>query len=288
MNKKPRLRVSLVIPAYNEESHLAECLDAVAAQTVKPFEVIVVDNNSTDATAAVARRYPFVTLLHEERQGPAYARDCGFNAAHGDIIGRTDADSLLAPDWVARVQQLFADDALDAVSGAVTYRAIGLHRAFEVIDTRFRIYLARRGIKAGELFLYGVTMAIRRTAWHAVRGSVCHERRFAEDMDLAAHMSHLNQSVAFEPTLQATILPRQAASSPQVFYKYVMSCPRTYVEHGLTLQKHMYPVACLVMALYMPIHFLYKGYNPTTQRFSLAYMWRSNVRARISPVSETV
>src|SRR5688572_3020117 len=92
--------VSIVIPAYNEENHLRLCLEAVARQTVKPLEVIVVDNNSTDATAAIARSFPFVTLLSEKRQGPQPARDRGYNAAHGEIIGRLDADSIVALDWV--------------------------------------------------------------------------------------------------------------------------------------------------------------------------------------------
>src|SRR5579885_2506952 len=95
-----QLRISLVIPAHNEESHLAACLDAVAAQTVRPFEVIVVDNNSSDATAEVARSYSFVRVVREPRQGLAFARDAGFDAARGELIGRIDADTLLPPNWV--------------------------------------------------------------------------------------------------------------------------------------------------------------------------------------------
>jgi len=56
--------ISIIIPAYNEERYLGRCLDAIAAQSVRPYEVIVVDNNSSDDTAKVAQRYPFVTLLH--------------------------------------------------------------------------------------------------------------------------------------------------------------------------------------------------------------------------------
>src|SRR5688572_27451257 len=87
--------VSIVIPAYNEEGQLALCLEAIARQTVKPVEVIVVDNNSTDGTVEVAGRYPFVTVLHEWRQGVVHARDCGFDAAKGDIIGRIDAETVM-------------------------------------------------------------------------------------------------------------------------------------------------------------------------------------------------
>ncbi len=248
----------------------------------------MVDNNSTDGTVAVAQRYSFVTILHEPRQGVAYARDRGFNAATGDIIGRTDGDTVLAPNWVAQTQVVFSDPTIDAASGIVYYRDIGLQKAFDVIDTALRSWLARRMAPRREVFLYGVTMGIRRSAWEKVREHICHQRRYAEDMDLSAHMSHIGQKVVFTERLRAIISPRQAASSPREFYKYVWSCPHTYRDHGMATYLYMYPVALFVMSLYLPIRLLYKGYNPDTQRFSLAYARRSNVRSRVSPVSDLI
>lgn len=283
-----RPTVSLVIPAYNEESHLVACLEAVVRQTVRPLEVIVVDNNSTDGTAAVARRFPFVTLLHEPRQGVAYARDTGFNAARGDIIGRTDGDSLLAPDWVERVQATFADPQVDAASGLVDYQSVGLKKVFTFIDARIRYYLARRTGAIDELFLYGVNMAIRRSAWQAVRGEVCHIRRHHEDLDLAVHMAQARRTIIFVPQMRATITPRQASASATEFCKYVWSGPRVYADHRMRAQYYMYPVAVFVTALYLPIRLMYKGYNPATGRFSLLYAWRSTAPTRVSPVSDVI
>ncbi|HPG37472.1 MAG TPA: glycosyltransferase family A protein, partial [Candidatus Saccharibacteria bacterium] len=97
-HKNPR--ISVVIPVYNEAAALPACLEALAGQTAPPFEVLVVDNNSTDDSVLVAARYPFVTVLHEKRQGVLHARSLGFTAARGDIIGRIDADTEVAPDWI--------------------------------------------------------------------------------------------------------------------------------------------------------------------------------------------
>ena len=288
MMRAKRPTVSLVIPAYNEESHLAACLDAIAAQTVRPFEVIVVDNNSTDETVAVAQRYSFVTVIHEPRQGVVYARDAGFNAARGEIIGRTDGDGVLAGDWVEKVQEVFMESAVDAASGVIEYRDVGLKKVFTIIDGAFRGYLAAQTDALGELFLYGVNMAIRRRAWRAVRGDLCHARHLHEDLDLAAHMARAGQRVVFSASMRASIAPRQAAANLPEFYKYVWSGPRVYAEHNMRSQRYMYPMAVFTSVLYMPIHFLYKGYNPTTQRFSLAQLWRSDTPARVSPVSETI
>ena len=60
---------SVVIPAYNAEAFLAECLDSVFSQTAPPSEVICVDDGSLDATSEIARSYPAVTLIHQENRG---------------------------------------------------------------------------------------------------------------------------------------------------------------------------------------------------------------------------
>ena len=288
MKKKNCLHVSLVIPAYNEESHLAACLEAIAHQTVQPYEVIVVDNNSSDQTIAIACRYPFVKILHESRQGVVFARNTGFNAARGDIIGRTDGDSILAPDWIAQVQRTFANPSVEAASGIVTYRDIGLRQTFGAIDSLVRHYLAKRMSLIDELFLYGVNMAVRREAWEAVRGNVCHDRHLHEDLDLAIHMAKQRQRIVFAPTMQASISPRQASANSREFSKYVWSNPRVYAEHGMVAQRYMYPIALFVVSLYLPIRFLYRGYNPDTQRFSLMRALTVTPPVRPSPISESL
>src|SRR5579883_2638923 len=116
-----RLHISLVIPAYNEEQYLGACLDAVAAQTVMPDEVIVVNNNSTDRTVEIAKEYPFVTLLHEKRPGLRFTRNTGMDAATGDVIGRIDADTTLSPGWCEELHKLFADSAVHAATGSAYY-----------------------------------------------------------------------------------------------------------------------------------------------------------------------
>ena len=110
MPKPLAFSLSIVIPAYNEENHLRACLDAIARQTVMPDEVIVVDNNSTDKTAEIAREYPFVKVLKEKRQGIVYARNRGFNAANSQFIGRIDSDTRLPRDWVGRVKCFYDDE----------------------------------------------------------------------------------------------------------------------------------------------------------------------------------
>lgn len=94
MKKRPA--VSVVIPAYNEERYLAACLTSLQKQTLKNFETIVVDNNSTDKTAEIARRFG-AKVVKELKQGIIPARERGFREAKAEIIARTDADTIVAP-----------------------------------------------------------------------------------------------------------------------------------------------------------------------------------------------
>ncbi|GIF17645.1 glycosyltransferase involved in cell wall biosynthesis [Actinoplanes tereljensis] len=97
----------VVVPAYNEAAKIGATLRALAGQTDTDFTLLVVDNGSTDATAALARRFtaPFpVHVLVEPEKGVGCAVDTGFRhaIAHGAThLARTDADCLPAPGWVA-------------------------------------------------------------------------------------------------------------------------------------------------------------------------------------------
>ncbi len=280
--------VSIVIPAYNEEGQLALCLEAIARQTVKPLQVIVVDNNSTDNTAAIARTYPFVTLLGEAKQGPAYARDRGFNAARGDIIGRLDSDSIIAPNWVEHVERIFTDKGVNAVSGQMVYRNVALAWLFDAIDRRVRRYLSVKMGSYGEQFLLGSNMAIRRSAWRKVRGEVCHERRLHEDIDLACHLAGSNSGVVFRPEMIVSQDWRQAAAGPRPFLRHIWSNFWVPAYHDIKSRRYAWRVAFLVSLLYLPIHVLYKGYNPATKRFSLVQFLTYDAPVRPSPISESV
>lgn len=281
--------VSVVIPVFNEESHLRNCLEALARQTVKPLEVIVVDNNSSDATMAIAKSFPFVRLTHEKRQGVVYARDCGFDAARGDVIGRLDGDSVVTPDWIETIQRVFADSSVDAATGAVRYRGVCFTGAFNKVDFWIRGFMARRMQPLGEQSMQGVNLAIRKSAWLAVKPYVCHERRHHEDLDLSAHMADLKQNVVFEPHMVVESSARRADAKPGDFYLYAISNPRTYRAHGMRSVRYIYPIVWAVLALYVPIRLAYRGYNPATGRFSLKCLfYPAVITGRPSPVAPSL
>src|SRR4051794_21426577 len=98
------IRYSVIVPAYNAEATLGACLRALLDQTLAPaaYEVIVVDDGSTDTTARVAARFP-VSVLRQAHAGPAAARNQGARAARGEILAFTDADCEPVPAWLGRI-----------------------------------------------------------------------------------------------------------------------------------------------------------------------------------------
>jgi glycosyltransferase involved in cell wall biosynthesis len=113
--------ISVVVPVYNGAPTIAALIESLIAQHLPAasFEIIVVDNRSTDDTAAVVGRYP-VRLLRERSEQSSYAaRNLGLRAAQGAIVAFTDADCIAAPGWLAALCRPFERPAVGASAGAI-------------------------------------------------------------------------------------------------------------------------------------------------------------------------
>lgn len=113
--------LSVIIPVHNGERYLEEAIRSALAQTLPPTELIVVDDGSTDGSAAIARSFgaPVHVLTHANR-GAAGARNAGAACATGDLLAFLDADDLWLPDKLARqVQALREDPSCEAILGGV-------------------------------------------------------------------------------------------------------------------------------------------------------------------------
>jgi len=277
-----RLRVSLVLPAYNEAASLRQCLEAISRQTVQPYEVIVVDNNSTDDTVSIAKEFPFVRLLHENRQGVLYARARGFDAARGDIIGRIDIDTILPDDWVYNVRKIFADSDVAATSGKMLYYDIAFKNVLSRVELAFRRWYARSFTPTNTVFLQGASMAIRRNAWKSVRNELCERSDIHEDYDIALHLQRLGLKVTFDERLVAIMSARRLDSTFVDLVKYALVNPYTYRIHSAPRYRRMYVAIITFAIVYLPLRLLYRGYNSKTSRFELKRMFGATT-SRVNP-----
>ena len=164
------IKVSVVVPAYNEELLLSRCLDALLAQDYPdPIELIVVDNASTDGTARVACR-PGITVVHEPERDYCCALIRGFGSAHGDLIALTDADTVVPRDWVSRlVREYEGHPEIVAVGGNVVFDRPNVKGWFlaKLLVPAFN-WLDRHDPKGPHL--WGANLSVRREAFEAVGG----------------------------------------------------------------------------------------------------------------------
>ncbi|MBI5142723.1 MAG: glycosyltransferase family 2 protein [Nitrospirae bacterium] len=112
----PIPKVTVVIAAYNSVRTMERCIRAVLAQDYPDFDVVVVDNNSTDSTAAIVKRYP-VTYLFESKKGWPAARNTGIAHADGQYVANIDADCFPTPSWITNLMKRINETGVGCVVG---------------------------------------------------------------------------------------------------------------------------------------------------------------------------
>lgn len=100
-------KVSIIVPVYNVEPYLRRCIDSILAQSYTDFELILVDDGSTDASGAICDEYERINsrvqVIHKKNGGAASARNIGISVAKGEFIAFCDSDDIVSPLWIARM-----------------------------------------------------------------------------------------------------------------------------------------------------------------------------------------
>lgn len=229
--KQHKSRISLIIPAFNEASHIGPCLDSIAAQTVQPFEVIVVDNNSTDETLGILKKYLFVRVVKEKNQGVVFARNLGFNSAKGDIIGRIDADVILPANWIEYLQNFYKDPNHSNIAWTGSGKFYNV-RLPKLVHYGYRLLAFRlNSLLAGHVTLWGSNMALPKEIWENVQSKVCLRTDIHEDLDLAIHTHEAGYQIYYDTKLETNACLRRAQTNRHELWAYLQWWPRTLKIH---------------------------------------------------------
>jgi len=186
---------SVVIPAYNEQDYVAACLQSLTWQKTKTkFEVILIDNNSTDNTNKIANSFKDklnIRVIVEKQQGRGVARWRGFEEANGKIIFSTDADTILPEDWVERFMKYFANKEIVAVTSLCN---IDEPSRVDKAVFKFFVLLANEGhrIALGHYWLSGFSYAIRKNAYIKA-GGINKDLDALDDIDLGRRVRKLGK-----------------------------------------------------------------------------------------------
>ena len=180
--------ISLVIPAYNEEKCIGECLDhAIKHAGNKFLEIIVIDNASKDKTRQIAEGKG-VKVAHEKRKGLTRARQRGFIEAKGDILAYVDADTKMPEGWFETVLEEFSKDPnLAALSGPYIYYDISPFNKFLV--KLYWKFLAIPSYYISGYMVVGGNFAIRKSVLDKMNGFDTTIEFYGEDTNIARRAS---------------------------------------------------------------------------------------------------
>lgn len=219
--------ISVVIPAYNEQEYIASCLQSIQNQTFTNFELIVVDNNSTDNTAKIAHHFN-ATVIKEVKQGIIPAREKGFGKATAEIIARTDADTIVSPDWLELIYNEFGKNThMVALSGGLLspFRKLSDKRFLQSINA----YVRLGKMLLGHYPLMGPNMAIRKSAWQKISVHL-DDKKVHEDIDLACHLAEVGE-IVYAPHITARLSSRRIQEDTlKAAATYLIEYPIRYIR----------------------------------------------------------
>jgi glycosyltransferase involved in cell wall biosynthesis len=207
MSRSP-LRISIIVPVYNNPQDLQDCLSGLAASSCAPSEIIVVDDGSTDEIRSVATRMGASVLRLDKNLGPSSARNFGARHAQGDILFFVDADIVVRSDAVSRVLKAFEGErAPAAVFGSYDSgpRAKGVVSQYRNL---LHHYVHQTGNMEASTFWAGCG-AVRRSVFEEVGGF--DEKRFPrciEDIELGYRLRRAGHRILLDKALQGTHLKR--------------------------------------------------------------------------------
>lgn len=268
--------VSVIVPAYNAEKTIAACIESLIAQEYpkERYEIIIVDNKSTDNTAAIIKQYPVIYLLEDQIQTAYAARNRGIRQAKGNIIALTDSDCVADRHWIEEGVRHFNDDSVGVVGGLISGQKP--ENWIELYQERRKAHNAEKSmssenikakiatVPAGNLFI--------RISVLAKIGLFNQNLKGGGDSELCYRIQNESEfALVFAPN--ALVYHRQCTSIRELIeqqsrYGFTrMMILHAYYEPNIQkLQKYGF-----IKPMYWRIHHTILGYVSSTFKYGLAY-----------------
>ena len=235
---KNNIQVSVVIPAFNEEKYIENTLFSLLTSEQKTYinyEVVLVDNNSTDKTIAVAQKFAYgmdLRIIKEVKQGRGAARARGFEEAKGDIILSADADTIFYKGWVEKLSSSIKGDVVAVTTSCKIVDSTVINNA--VINFIQPKAMVLYKILLGHFWLSGFSFAISKSAYKK-SGGFNPNLEALEDIDLSFKVSKVGK-IRFidKPVIFSGRRFRKGLVAG--FYEYIQS----FVEAFILGKKHIH------------------------------------------------
>jgi glycosyltransferase involved in cell wall biosynthesis len=192
------MKISVAIPCYNGAAYVGRAIESILEQTHPASEILVVDDGSTDSSAAIVKSYPVTLLPHAANQGLAAARNTAIQAAGGEILLFMDVDAYAAPDLIEVLMTAYAggNEHLGGVGGQ------GIESNIRSIADRWRRAHASQGHGSTRKYvphLFGLCMSYRLVALRRLGGFDTAFRTNAEDIDLGLRLTAAGFELLYLP-----------------------------------------------------------------------------------------
>ncbi len=209
------MKISVVIPVHNEEKYIKQCIQSLLDQIEKPYEIIVVNNDSTDNTQEILEQFKEIKILNEHKRGIIEARDFGFNFASGDIIARCDADTICPKDWILKIKENLSEKEFVAVSGNTVFYDYWFANNNPVFTENLMKFCK---LLFGTYVIFGPNMAMTKEVWNKIKNETSkNPKAVHEDIDMALHIKKYGK-IKYDPSLFTKISARRLKENPFSFF----------------------------------------------------------------------
>ena len=201
--------ISVVVPFFESERYIASSIESLLEQrdVAGGYEVLLINNRSTDSSQEIVERYPELVVLYEETPGAYAARNTGIRAAKGQILAFTDADCVVADDWLRSVQQSMQDPEVAVVIGKCRFpkRSSLALRALGAYENAKADYVINR-CGRDQHFAYANNMAVRASIFDEL--GLFREWQRAGDSELVHRLAAKRPDLrlAYNPKMRMTHL----------------------------------------------------------------------------------
>lgn len=247
------MKVSVIIPFYNSQKTIDICLNALADQYIKPCEIILIDNGSSDKSSEIVHVFKHnhpdlnIILVEEPKRGPSAARNRGLKVAVGDIVAFTDSDCAPDKNWLKEIQGAFHNAKIGAVAG----RIVG-HQGGSLFD-KFHALFTLKGLDEDQTFsdftlvkggFPTANLAVRKGVLDHIGGFDESMKIYSEDYDLCARIYQAGFRIKY-------------VSNAVVYHKHRNTLIGTWKQsfgfgtgHAVLLKKHFRQIVIIDLPRY--------------------------------------